>query len=122
MINPIQPNTQSTLIPMDAFPGQKMDRSLETPRKVIDRKAEIPSAREEIPREEVERAAEKLNRLMGIINKPLEFEPQAEAEGFYVKIIDQPSGKVLSEISPQRTLDILGSFAQAAGLLFDELV
>lgn len=122
MINPIQPNTQSTLIPMDAFPGQKLDRSLETPRKVIDRKAEIPSAREEIPREEVERAAEKLNRLMGIIDKPLEFEPQVEGEGFYVKIIDQPSGKVLSEISPQRTLDILGSFTQTAGLLFDELV
>lgn len=122
MINPIQPNTQSTLIPMDAFPGQKLDRSLETPRKVIDRKAEIPSAREEIPREEVERAAEKLNRLMGIIDKPLEFEPEAEGEGFYVKIIDQPSGKVLSEITPQRTLDILGSFSQAAGLLFDELV
>lgn len=120
MINPIQPNTQSTLIPMDAFPGQKLDRSLETSRKVIDRKAEIPTAREEIPREEVEKAAEKLNRLMGIINKPLEFEP--EAEGFYVKIIDQPSGNVLSEITPQRTLDILGSFTQAAGLLFDELV
>lgn len=122
MINPIQPTTQSTMIPMDAFPGQKLDRSLETPRKVIDRKGEIPSAREEIPREEVEKAAEKLNRLMGIIDKRLEFSVHDEAEHFLVKIIDQPSGEELGEITPQRALDILDSFNQVAGLVFDELI
>lgn len=122
MINPIQPNTHSTMIPMDAFPGQKLDRSLETPRKVIDRKGEIPSAREEIPREEVEKAAEKLNRLMGIIDKRFEFSVHEESDRFMVKIIDQPSGDVLDEITPERLMDILGSFTQVAGLLFDELV
>lgn len=122
MINPIQPNTQSTMIPMDAFPGQKLDRSLETPRKVINRKGEIPSAREEIPREQVERAAEKLNRLMGIIDKRLEFKVHGDAERFVVKIIDQPSEEVLGEITPKQLLDTLGSFTQIAGLLFDELV
>ncbi|WP_042331588.1 flagellar protein FlaG [Desulfosporosinus orientis] len=121
-INPVQPNTQTTLVPMDAFPGQKLDRSLETPRKVIDRKGEIPSAREEIPREEVEKATEKLNRLMGIINKQLEFDIHDHSDSFTVRIIDQPSGEVLSEVSPTKVLDILGSFTQAAGLLFDELV
>jgi len=122
MINPIQPNTQSTMIPMDTFPGQKMDRSLETSRKVIDRKGEIPSAREEIPREEVEKATDKLNRLMGIINKRLEFSIHDESDRFVVRIIDQPNGDILDEISPKRVLDILGSFTQVAGLLFDELV
>ncbi|MBC2721907.1 flagellar protein FlaG [Desulfosporosinus sp.] len=122
MINPIQPNTQTTMIPMDAFAGQKLDRSLETPRKVIDRKGEIPSAREEIPREQVEKATEKLNRLMGIIDKRLEFQVHEEPECFMVKIIDQPSGEVLDEITPKRVLDILGSFTQVAGILFDELV
>ncbi|SHH66925.1 flagellar protein FlaG [Desulfosporosinus lacus] len=122
MINPIQPNTQSTMIPMDTFPGQKMDRSLETSRKVIDRKGEIPSAREEIPREEVEKATDKLNRLMGIINKRLEFSIHDESDQFMVRIIDQPSGDILDEISPERALGILGSFTQVAGLLVDELV
>ncbi|MCO1601317.1 flagellar protein FlaG [Desulfosporosinus nitroreducens] len=122
MINPIQPNTQSTMIPMDTFPGQKMDRSLETSRKVIDRKGEIPSAREEIPREEVEKATDKLNRLMGIINKRLEFSIHDESDQFMVRIIDQPSGDILDEISPERVLGILGSFTQVAGLLVDELV
>lgn len=122
MINPIQPNTHSTMIPMDAFPGQKLDRSLATSRKVIDRKGEIPSAREEIPREQVEKAAEKLNRLMGIIGKNIEFKAHEEPDSYVVKIIDQPSGDALDEITPQRLLDILGSFTQVAGLLFDELV
>ena len=122
MINPIQPNTQSTLIPMDAFPGQKLDRSLENPRKVINRKGVIPSAREEIPREQVERAAEKLNRLMGIIDKRLEFKVHEDSKSFVVKIIDQPSEEVLGEITPKQLLDTLGSFTQIAGLLFDELV
>lgn len=122
MINPIQPNTQTTMIPMDTFPGQKLDRSLETPRKVIDRKGEIPSAREEIPREEVEKATDKLNRLMGIINKGIEFSIYDESDEFVVRIIDQPSGNILNEIPPKRVLDILGSFTQEAGLIFDELV
>ncbi|MDA8227253.1 MAG: flagellar protein FlaG [Desulfitobacterium hafniense] len=122
MSNPIQPNTQSTLIPMDAFPGQKLERSQETPRKVVDRKQEIPSAREEIPREEVEKAAEKLNRLMGIIDKRLEFSVYEKSDRVMVKIEDQVSREVLDEIPPKRVLEILNSFSQMAGLMFDKRI
>ncbi|HUX46963.1 MAG TPA: flagellar protein FlaG [Desulfosporosinus sp.] len=122
MINPIQPNTQSTTIPVDAFPGQKLERSQDTPRKVVDRKQEIPSAREEIPREEVERAAEKLNRLMGIIDKRLEFKVSEKSHRVSVKIIDQSNGEVLDEIPSKRVLEILDSFSQMAGLFIDKQV
>jgi flagellar protein FlaG len=124
MINPIQPNTQTTMIPMDAFPGQKLDRPQETPRQVIDRKKEIPSAREEIPREQVEKATDKLNRLMGIIDKRLEFIVNSESDntGVTVMIIDQQSEKVLNEISPKRVLEILSTFSQMAGIFFDNRV
>lgn len=122
MINPIQPNTQSTTIPVDAFPGQKLVRSQDTPLKVVNRKQEITSAREEIPREEVERAAEKLNRLMGIIDKRLEFRVDEKSQRVVVKIIDQQSGEVLDEIPSKRALDILNSFSQMAGLFFDKRV
>lgn len=122
MINPIQPNTQSTTIPMDAFPGQKLERSQDTPRKVVDRKQEIPSAREEIPREEVEKAVEKLNRLMGIIDKRYEYSVHEDSHRLSVKIVDQQSGEVLAEIPSKRALDILESFSQMAGLFFDKRV
>jgi len=122
MINPIQPNTQSTIIPVDAFPGQKLERSQETPRKVVDRKQEIPSAREEIPREEVEKAVEKLNRLMGIIDKRVELRVDEKSKRVVVKIIDKQNDEVLDEIPSQRALDILNSFSDMIGLMFDKRV
>ena len=122
MLNPIQPNTQSTMIPLDAFPGQKLERSQETPRPVVDRKQETPSAREEIPRELVEKAAEKLNRLMGIIDKRLEFSVHERSHRVIVKIIDQGNGEVLNEIPPKRVLDMLSSFIDMIGLMVDKRV
>jgi len=122
MAIPIQPNTQSTTIPVDAFPGQKLERSQETPRKVVDRKQAIPSAREEIPREEVEKAVEKLNRLMGIIDKRYEYSIHEKSHRLSVTIVDQQSGEVLAEIPSKRALDILDSFSQMAGLFFDKKV
>ena len=122
MINPIQPSTQSTTISLDAFSGQKLERSQETPRPVVDRKQEIPSAREEIPRELVEKAAEKLNRLMGIIDKRLEFSVHEKSNRVIVKIIDQETGEVLDEIPSKRALDILNSFTNMVGLMVDKRV
>lgn len=122
MVNPIQAITQSNIILGDAFPGQMLERSQDNPRPVVERKQETPSAREEIPREEVEKAAEKLNHLMGIINKRLEFSVHEESQRVMVKIIDQQTGDVLEEIPPKRVLDILSSISEATGLLIDKLV
>ncbi|WP_407307278.1 flagellar protein FlaG [Desulfosporosinus sp. SB140] len=122
MFNPIQPNTQTTMIPMDAFSGQKLERSQENPRPVVDRKQEIPSAREEIPREEVEKAAEKMNRLMGIMKKRLKFSVRKKSRGFMVKIVDETNGEVLEEITPERMIDILNSLNQRSSVIFDEQV
>lgn len=122
MINPVQPNTQSTTIPADTFSGQKLERSQDAPIKVVDRKSEIPSAREEIPREQVEKAVEKLNRLMGIIDKRYEYSISEESHRLAVKIVDQQSGEVLAEIPSKRAMDILESFSQMAGLFFDKRV
>ncbi|HWQ43599.1 MAG TPA: flagellar protein FlaG [Desulfosporosinus sp.] len=122
MINLIQPNTQTTTIPVDTFPGQKQERSQDTPLKVVDRKQEVPSAREEIPREEVEKTVEKLNRLMGIIDKRYEYSVHEESHRLIVKIIDQNNGEVLAEIPSKRAMEILDSFTQMAGLFFDKRV
>jgi flagellar protein FlaG len=126
MLIPIQPNSkpniQSTMIPADAFPGQKLERSQDTPRQVVDRKQETTSAREEIPREQVEKAAEKLNRLMGIIDKRLEFKVHEKSRRISVKIIDQSNGEVIDEIPPEKLMDSLDSFSEMIGLLFDKRI
>jgi len=122
MVQSIQPNTQSTTITVEAFAGHKLERSQDAPRKVVDRKQETPAAREEIPREEVEKGVEKLNRLMGIIDKRYEYSIHENSHRLSVKIVDQLSGEVLAEIPSKRALDILDSFSQMAGLFFDKRV
>lgn len=109
-------------IPVDAFPGQKTDKSKDMPIKVVDRKGKIPTAREEIPREEIEKATEKLNRLMGIIDKRLEFKVDEKSNRTFVKIIDNKTGEILDEIPSKRALDILSSFTDLIGLMVDKRV
>ena len=122
MLTPIQPNTNTTHIPADTFSGQKTERSQDTPIKVVDRKKEIPSAREEIPREEVEKAAEKLNRLMGIIDRRLQFSVSEKLKRVIVKVIDQSTGEVIKEIPSKKVIEMLESFSDMVGLLLDKKV
>ena len=122
MVNTIQPNTQSTTITVEAFAAHKVERSQAAPLKVVECKKEAPSAGEEIPREEVEKGVEKLNRLMGIIDKRYEYSVHENSHRLSVKIVDQQSGEILAEIPSKRALEILDSFTQMAGLFFDKKV
>ncbi|WP_088187767.1 flagellar protein FlaG [Desulfosporosinus sp. FKA] len=120
MVNPIQPNIGVTVLPLDAFPGQKSDKTQEVLVPVVDRKQETPSAREEIPREEIEKAAEKLNRMMGIIDRNMKFNIDNSTHQVMVKIVDSKTGEVLNEIPPKRIFDLLNSFYNMYGLLLDK--
>ncbi|MGI6450270.1 MAG: flagellar protein FlaG [Desulfitobacteriia bacterium] len=111
MVNPIQPTGQMPVMPVDAFAGQKLERGQEEmPRLVVEKKNDVSSAREEVPREEVEEAAEKINRLMGLFEKRLKFEVHEKTNRIMVKIIDEENGEVISEIPPEKILDMLSSF------------
>ena len=123
VIEPIQPNNQKTMMPVDAYPGQKLERSQEIPRPVVERKNEIPNAREEIPREEVEKAVDKLNRFMGLINKGMRFEVhEDDEEEILVRIVDQDSEQVLKESTPKWVMELLHYLTDAAGLFVDQRV
>jgi len=123
MVNPIQPTGQIPVIPIDTFAGQKLERGQEEmPRLVVEKKSDVSSAREEVPREEVEQAIEKLNRLMGLIEKRMKFEIHDKSNRVMVKIIDEKNGEVLTEIPPKKILDMLSSFVEFVGLLVDKKV
>ncbi|RNC29575.1 MAG: hypothetical protein AWM53_00573 [Candidatus Dichloromethanomonas elyunquensis] len=123
MVSPIQPTGQVPVIPIDAFHGQKLERGQEDMlRMVVDKKTDVSSAREEVPREEVEKAAEKLNRLMGLFEKRMKFEVHEKTNRVMVKIVDEKSGEVISEIPSKKILDMLSSFDQFVGLLVDKKV
>ncbi|AGA70293.1 flagellar protein FlaG [Desulfitobacterium dichloroeliminans LMG P-21439] len=123
-IEPIQPNNQKTMMPVDAYAGQKLERSHDIARPVVERKNEIPDAREDIPREEVEKALDKLNRFMNLINKGMRFDLHEEknSEEILVRIVDQDSEKVLKEASPKWVLELLHNLTNEAGLFVDQRV
>jgi flagellar protein FlaG len=121
MVSQVSPINQQTAFPnADSFPGQKMENSQELPRIVVDRKNETPSSREEIPREEVEKVLDKLNRLMGLIDKRLEFSIHDKSHKVMVKIIDKETGEVINEIPPKKVLDMLSSITDIVGVLVDK--
>ena len=123
MVNPIQPINQLSVMPIDTFSGQKMERGQEGLVKlVVETKADVSSAREEVPREEVEKAAEKLNRLMGFIDKKMEFSVHEKSNRVMVKIIDEENGEVINEIPSEKILDLLGSLQDFVGILVDKKV
>ncbi|ADY54949.1 flagellar protein FlaG protein [Syntrophobotulus glycolicus DSM 8271] len=123
MISQVQPNGQQVpILPVDAYPGQKLEGAREMPRLVVDSKEQASAAKEEIPREEVEKATDKLNRLMGLIEKRLRFSIHEKSQRVMVKVIDQETGDVLQEIPPKRVLDMLSSLADLIGVFIDKKV
>ncbi len=123
MVTPVNPGGQIPIIPVDTFAGQKFERGHEEmPRLVVEKKDNVSSAREEVPREEVQQATEKLNRLMGLVERRLKFEIHDESNRVMVKIIDEKSGEILREVPPKKVLDMLSSFADYVGLLVDKKV
>lgn len=120
MVNPIQPNNGVTILPIDAFPGQKSEKTQEILVPVVGRKQEVPTAREEISREEIERATDRLNRLMGIIDKQMKFSIHEKGHRVIIKIVDRQTGRILNEIPPKNIIDMLESFSDMVGLQLDK--
>ncbi len=122
MIQPPSASSPLPVLPGDVFPGQKLESRREAPRPVVDRKQEVPLAKEDIPRQEAEKTAEKLNRLMGLIDRRLEFSVHEKSQRVMVKVVNQETGEILDEIPPKKLLDLMASFHQMVGLFLDKNV
>ena len=124
MVNPVGINDPKiNVMAFDTQAAQRKDIGKEEePPRVVEKKGDVSSAREEIPREEVEKATEKLNRLMGLIDKRMQFEVHDKSHRVMVKIIDKEKGEVLREIPPKKVLDMLSSLTEFIGLLVDRKV
>lgn len=122
-LNPIQPNnSQNQTLPADVFPGQRKEKANDVPLLVVDRRQEASAAKEDIPREEVEKATDKLNRLMNIIDTHRVFQLHDKSHRLMIKIVDDRTNEVLDEIPPQRLLDILSGITQAVGIQVDKRI
>lgn len=126
MANPIQPTTTNNQ-PTPIYVGEvsvanKQEATEGIPPKVIAQKDHASDAREDVPREEVEKAVDKMNRMMGLVDKRLKFEMHEKSHRIIVKIINNQSGEVINEIPAKKVLDMIASFTTPTGLAVDKKV
>ena len=130
---PVQPPQQQQQIYPLANPASEEAKVLSPEKRlpVVGRKGkgaktENDPGKEGMSGQEAEKLAQKMNQIMSIIGKRLQFNVSENKEGsianIQVKVIDEKSGKVLAVIPPKNLEDLLGDFRDTVGLLFDELV
>ena len=90
-------------------------------RKEESAKADNELSKKDISRIDVERLTQRMNQIMRLIDKRLQFEVGDESGlmDIRVKVIDEQTGKVLAIIPPKSLQDLLGNFRDATGMIFD---
>lgn len=86
-----------------------------------DRAAALPPA-EAFDKQELDRAVDKLNQTAQIFNKQFNFSIHEETERIIVKVLNKETGEVLTEIPPEKLLDMLARIQETVGILIDESV
>lgn len=116
-INDIQFNT---LIGSTGY-VQKEAEQQGLPKPFIEAKDNAAPAKENIPREDIQKMTDKLNRMVGLFGKNLKFEIM-ESRRVLVKIVDTKTGEIVNEVPPERLVKILDGLAELAGNHIDKKV
>lgn len=70
----------------------------------------------------IHEAVDDANKVLKIVNKRFEFSIHEETGRTMVKIIDRDTNEVISEIPPEKILDMLAKIWEAVGLIIDRKV
>ena len=103
-----------TVAPSDPIPGIDKAAPVEV--------EETREHAEELTRETLERAIERLARTTEYVNKRLKFSLHEASERMQVFVIDGLSQEVIKEIPPEEFLNIVAHIREMVGLLLDERV
>jgi flagellar protein FlaG len=77
---------------------------------------------QELPGEDLDRAAEVLEQTFRLFNKRLKIKVNDEIDRVVVKVIDANTDKVIKEIPPQELQKLIARIKETIGLLFDEKI
>lgn len=123
-LSPLAPSQIPQTVQHNLVGEEKKVISPDTGRKAVSRQEETAKTaqdakEQELNKQDVEKLAERLNRVMGLIEKRLKFTVHDKSKTVQVKVIDQQTGEVLDEIPPKRLLDLMSSFQDLTGLFVD---
>ncbi|MCL1917715.1 MAG: flagellar protein FlaG [Peptococcaceae bacterium] len=131
-IRPIKSITSSApILAAAGSEGQKFARTAEIAHLAVSRRQGAVS-HEETPRDALKKAeqdkevignaAESLNKLMGLIDKKIEFAVHDKTQRIMIKVLNSESGDVLSEFPSEKILDFYASLVEAIGIAVDERI
>ena len=115
-INPVSSefDINRTVAPSDPIPRVEKAAPVEV--------AETQNCTEEMTRESLEKAIEKLAQTTEYVDKRLKFSIHEASERMQVFVIDNMSQEVIKEIPPEEFLNIVAHIREMVGLLLDERV
>ncbi|MGQ9497851.1 MAG: flagellar protein FlaG [Desulfotomaculales bacterium] len=71
-------------------------------------------------RAELQDAFDRLEKIAYIFDRRFHFKVHEETKRYYVQIIDQATGEVISEVPPEKILDLVAQIQKLVGLLIDK--
>ncbi|WP_097025897.1 flagellar protein FlaG [Clostridium peptidivorans] len=74
----------------------------------------------EINLSDVEKAAEKLNKLFEDKNTHVEYELYGRSKSMTIKIVNNTTREIIKEVPPKKLIDMVDKLCELAGLFMDE--
>lgn len=99
--------------------GEVAGASAKTPR--LDGEGVQESRQEEMQRERLEEAVQRMNDLVGAVFRNVNYRLNDDPEKLYVEIVDADTERVIRTLPPQSMLDRMDRLYSMLGLIFDEL-
>lgn len=73
-----------------------------------------------LSRDEAEQVADKMNKLMQLINTDLQFSLHEKTKRLIVQMVDKRDGTILKEFPPHELLDTIANIQEYVGMLLDK--
>lgn len=74
----------------------------------------------EVSKADLEKALDKFSKTAEVFNRHFQFEVHEKTKRIMVKVIDNDTGKVVSEIPSKKILDIVANMQEMVGMLVDQ--
>ena len=90
--------------------------------KQVDEKSAKSVAENQLGKSQLNKYAEKLSKVMEILNHSIRFSVDDESDRMIVKIVNSETNEVIRQIPPKEMLQLMHRLDQMAGLMLDEKV
>ena len=90
--------------------------------KQVNEKSAKSAAENQLGKSQLSKYAEKLSKVMEILNHSIRFAVDDESDRMIVKVVNSETNEVIRQIPPKEMLQLMHRLDQMAGLMLDEKV